>query len=132
MMKPMFLLVCICSLALATNEGPFGHYTSVAGDTPISFTIDEHGIRDLHVDRLEYDTSTLTYDYLGVYGNSRVLHIAFSDSDGFDNTIKLFIVTADGSFVLAGGYYLRSRFGPKGDLMVDRKCVVELSYRQPD
>ncbi|KMQ49877.1 hypothetical protein CHISP_3230 [Chitinispirillum alkaliphilum] len=109
-------------------EDIFGTYRSIRGSHDIQFTLDETGMASFVLDDLEYDTETLTYCYPARYGGAQLLFIDFYDNAGYGNSLKIFIVSADRDFILATGYYLRSKWDGN-QLIIKDRGTFDLEYQ---
>ncbi|MCE1190376.1 MAG: hypothetical protein LWX56_14705 [Ignavibacteria bacterium] len=122
------LLLSISIKSFASEEDYFGSYSSINTGLKISFFLNEEGVKELKVDGIAYDTTTLTYDYLGVFGNSQIFQINFVDKNKFEHVIKLFIVTNEGEFVIATGFYMQYSLNDKNKLIINKKQSIEFKF----
>jgi hypothetical protein len=124
--KSVFLLLIIHTAVFCSEEGCFGTYYTTYADFNARFVMNEKGVKVLFVNNLKFDENKIIYDYLGTYGNSQILQIAFVDSGGYDNTLKLFMVMNEGDFVMSTGYYLRYKLDKKNKMIIESKRAIEL------
>jgi hypothetical protein len=120
---PLLLLPLV---VFATNtEDYYGRYYTKQKNCKIHFGLDESGVKDLIVNNVKYDPSKLTYDFLGIYGSTQALQIRFTDSLGYDNLIRVLVAVDDEEFIIASGFYLRSKDCNEKSIY-DKKCAIEL------
>src|ERR1039457_983584 len=122
------LLLSISINCYSSEEDYFGSYISINKNLNISFRLDEEGVKDLKVNNITFDIKTITYDYLGIFGNSQIFQINFIDKNKFENVIKLFIVSNDGVFVIATGFFMQYSLDDKNKLIVKKKQSVEFKF----
>lgn len=117
-----FLFLSIFFNSFSTNiEDYYGRYTSINKGIRMNFLLNEKGVTDLHMDGVDYDVKT--YDFLGVFGDSEVLEIRFSDKNRNDNIIKMFIVTNQNKFVISAGYYIKFDSNSDDHTIIKKKAL---------
>lgn len=126
----MLFLVFITFSLFSTEEGYFGKFHSIRGAHDLQFSVDETGIESLTIDDLEYDRKKLSYEFPARYGGAQLLFIDFTDYVGYENTLKIFIVMSEGKFILATGYYLRSKWR-NDQVIIENKGTFDLEF-SPD
>lgn len=104
----LFTLAATTTLFATDIDIYFGQYSGNNDGFPLSFRLSIDGVDRLMVDGRAVDRASVEYAFLGVYGDSEIFRIEYTDDDGHLNVIKLFIVDNENRVLLATGYYVRS------------------------
>jgi len=128
----IIFLFFISISAYSTEDGYFGIYQSVKSKRKISFVLNERGVVNLSIKKIEIDTTTLTWNYLARFGSSQVFEIMFRDNKKQLHVLHLFIVEIKDNFFWAAGYYMQYKRNDSDEIIVANKQVVELTHSPLD
>ena len=110
-------------------EEYFGKYQSINSTYKMSFILNEQGVLNLSIDKINIDLNSLTYDYLGIYGNTLVFQIKFDDDKKYSNIIQLFIVKIEEEIIIVTGYHMRYKLNNEYKITDIKKHLLELTYK---
>jgi len=111
-------------------EEYFGKYQSVNSKDKMSFILNERGVLNLSIDKIDIDLNSLTYDYLGIYGGTLVFQIKFDDNKKYSNIIQLFIVKIEEEIVIVTGYHIQYKTNNEYKITDIKKQTLVLSYKK--
>jgi len=109
-------------------EEYFGKYQSINSKHDISFILNEEGVLNLSIDNIDIDSTSLTYDYLGIFGSTLAFQIKFNDNEKYSNIIQLFIVNIEGEIAIVTGYYMRYKTNDEYKITIMEKQALEMTY----
>ena len=106
----------------------FGNYSDK--DSLISFCFSENGINNLRIKQNEIPENIVTYDLLGIFGETLLLDIKYEKENSL-NIIKCCIVVSEGRFIISSGYYysVSLKKSKENSKKILTKFVFELSRK---
>jgi hypothetical protein len=124
----VFSLACAVSLLANSSESFFGTYKSKNSKLPVKFILEDKGISFFEALGHTYNVSDVNIDYLGMFGNSEVLQIKYTDIAGQECVIKLFAVVINNKIQLVTGYFVNFRLSEDNSFLIRRLTPIELRF----
>jgi hypothetical protein len=85
------------------------------------------GLKNLSVNKIKIDTTSITGHQLGGYGGTQIFEIDFKD-DEYKYNIMLFIVEVERASFWVAGYYMKYKSNDSDDMIVLEKRTLELKW----
>ena len=123
----IIFLFTISISAYSSEDVYCGKYKSVKSKFKISFDLTDCGLKNLSVNKIKIDTTSITWRYLDGYGNTQLFEIDFND-DKYTYNIKFFIIEIERGFFWVAGYYIKYNSKDDDDMMVLEKQILELKW----
>jgi len=124
----IFLFLISISAYSSDNEAVYcGRYKSVKSKCKISFDLKDCGLKNLSVNKIKIDTTSITLYDIGIYGSTHILEIDFKN-DEYNYNIMLFIVEFKRGFLWVVGYYMKYKSDDDYNMIVLEKQTLELKW----
>ena len=127
----LLLFFSIPIFAYSTDiEDYFGKYQSINSEIKIKFILNEHGILGLSVNEVCIDSTSFTYDYLGIFFGTMTCQMDFNDNNMNSYCIQLYIVQIEEEIILVSGYFMQYKYKEGDKIKIIKKQVLEFSFEK--